>query len=620
MFLVTFMFFQLSFLAAQQKAVISWQKSYGGERNELAYAGVETPDGGYMIVGSTNSKNSFDVKDSKGYDGKGGNDFFVAKISATGTLEWTKAYGGTKDDVATGIVKTSNNEYYVLGTSISTDGDANFNGTNGGLLLLRIKADGTVITRRLFAGGSSGQGFTYVQAGTFTKPSIKILANGQLLVGASRINNLAPFSGPDFFLALLSPTADTVWEYAYGGGLEDYQYDVISCADGGYLMVGGTLSLERDIAGAGQGFIDALAIKVNDKGILTWKKAYGGTSFDMIYAAKENETKNGFLLVGESGSRDGVIGNSLGDKDGIIIKIDGAGAFKSIKHFGGSDIDGFFNIVAGANGDILLVGSSQSSIGDLNPKSAASDVWYLSLKESTLELNFQKLLGGADIDLARSLIYTSKGQVLLVASARSTDGDVSVNRGQSDFWAVYITPPPPIIFGRFEATLTPEQKIGLSWTTLQEENTQLIILEKSEDNVTFFQVEELYAAGNSSITKTYRSKDNNPKIGKTYYRLRYQNTANKYFVGPSTSYTFVSLGVNNTAPSQSVYPNPAIDYVYIPQKSISNLAVYDAFGRKIQAEVQIENELTKLNFRDSKTPGLYFIIADGIRYKFLIQQ
>jgi hypothetical protein len=42
-----------------QEFVLNWQKTYGGERNEVVYGGVETTDGGFILVGSTNSKNRY---------------------------------------------------------------------------------------------------------------------------------------------------------------------------------------------------------------------------------------------------------------------------------------------------------------------------------------------------------------------------------------------------------------------------------------------------------------------------------------------------------------------------------------------------------------------------------
>ena len=254
-----------------QDYVVNWQKSYGGERNEVVYAGVETSDGGFILVGSTNSKNSFDVKDSRGFDGTGGNDFWIAKVSVSGTLAWSKTFGGSKDDVATSVVKTSNNEYLILGTIQSTDGDANFNGVNGGLMLIRLKENGDFVSKRLFAGGNSNSGVSYQQVNSFSKPTIRVLADGQLIVGATRSIGVNPFSSYDFYIAKLSAFGDTLWEKTFGGGLEDYMNDIIQTSDGGYLMVGGTLSLERDITGAGQGFLDFLVIKIDGTGRQVWE-------------------------------------------------------------------------------------------------------------------------------------------------------------------------------------------------------------------------------------------------------------------------------------------------------------------------------------------------------------
>ncbi len=597
-----------------QDYVVNWQKSYGGERNEVVYAGVETSDGGFILVGSTNSKNSFDVKDSRGFDGTGGNDFWIAKVSVSGTLAWSKTFGGSKDDVATSVVKTSNNEYLILGTTQSTDGDANFNGVNGGLMLIRLKENGDFVSKRLFAGGNSNSGVSYQQVNSFSKPTIRVLADGQLIVGATRSIGVNPFSGYDFYVAKLSAFGDTLWEKTFGGGLEDYMNDIIQTSDGGYLMVGGTLSLERDITGAGQGFLDFLVIKIDGTGRQVWEKGFGGNSYDVAFSALENSSKTGFYIAGESNSTNGQIGNSLGEKDGIILGIDKNGILQYKNHFGGIDNDGFYSLIRGSDGVLYASGTSQSTIGITKPKGGLTDVWLMALKEDTFVPIFHKLLGGADIDLARQVIYSSKNGLFLAASSRSADGDVSLNRGQSDFWALNLSLPPPIIFGKFQAFLNERQEIELVWTTTFEQNSQFIFIEKSNDNKTFFQKDEQAAVGVSTGIVSYRFIDKNPIFGNNYYRLRYSDLGNKSYAGPSVSFNFSPLAVLNLPIDQfRVYPNPATEFILI-DTFLENptILLVNAKGISVPFElIKIGDTSFKIVLANNLTMGVYQVVVSN---------
>ncbi|OYU66239.1 MAG: hypothetical protein CFE22_10215 [Cytophagaceae bacterium BCCC1] len=597
-----------------QEYVVNWQKSYGGERNEVAYAGVETSDGGFILVGSTNSKNSFDVKESKGFDGTGGNDFWISKVSNTGAIVWAKTFGGSKDDVATSIVKTLNNEYLILGTSQSTDGDAIFNGVNGGLILIRLKENGDFVSKRLFAGGNSNSGVSFQQVNSFSKPTIKILADGQFIVGATRSIGVNPFSGYDFYVAKLSTFGDTLWEKTFGGGLEDYLNDIIQTSDGGYLMVGGTLSLERDITGAGQGFLDFLVIKIDGTGRQLWEKGFGGNNYDVAFSALENSSKTGFYIAGESSSINGQIGNSLGEKDGIILRIDKNGILQNKNHFGGIENDGFYSLIRGTDGVLYASGTSQSTIGTTKPKGTLTDAWLMALKEETFVPIFHKLFGGADIDLARQVIYTSKSGLFLAASSRSADGDASVNRGQSDFWALNLSLPPPIIFGKFQAFLNERQEIELVWTTTFEQNSQFIFIEKSDDNKAFFQKDEQAAVGVSTGIVSYRFIDKNPIFGNNYYRLRYTDLANKSYVGPTVSFKFLPLSILNLPIDQfRVYPNPATDFVLI-DTFLENptIQLVDAKGISVPFElIKIGDSSYKIILANNPSIGIYHVVVSN---------
>jgi hypothetical protein len=86
---------------------IEWNQTYGGPANESSYSLGEAFDGGYTLVGFTESF------------GAGGADFWLVKTDADGNMEWNQTYGGQEDDVAHSLVKTSYVGYALAGETKS---------------------------------------------------------------------------------------------------------------------------------------------------------------------------------------------------------------------------------------------------------------------------------------------------------------------------------------------------------------------------------------------------------------------------------------------------------------------------------------------------------------------
>lgn len=128
---------------------IEWQKTYGGSNRDWAACIQQTTEGGYIVAGWTQSLNG----DVTGFHGNAAGDVWVLKLSASGIIEWEKAFGGTNDEGAQSIQQTFDGGYVVAGGSISSDGDATINHgyydfwivklTNGGALEWQTSLGGT---------------------------------------------------------------------------------------------------------------------------------------------------------------------------------------------------------------------------------------------------------------------------------------------------------------------------------------------------------------------------------------------------------------------------------------------------------------------------------------------
>jgi len=92
-----------------------WNRTYGGTGDEWgAFNLVWKNNEGYAFAGRTNSF------------GAGGNDLWLVKTDLAGNMEWTETYGGGADDVCTSIVQTKDGGYALVGYTNSFSGDGNY--------------------------------------------------------------------------------------------------------------------------------------------------------------------------------------------------------------------------------------------------------------------------------------------------------------------------------------------------------------------------------------------------------------------------------------------------------------------------------------------------------------
>ena len=80
-----------------------WTKTYGGLGDNSASTVQQTTDGGYIFVGLTNSF------------GAGNYDIYLIKTNAAGDTLWTTTYGGTNDEQGSAVYQTVDGGYIIIG-------------------------------------------------------------------------------------------------------------------------------------------------------------------------------------------------------------------------------------------------------------------------------------------------------------------------------------------------------------------------------------------------------------------------------------------------------------------------------------------------------------------------
>ncbi len=112
--------------------------------------------------------------------------------------------------------------------------------------------------------------------------------------------------------------------------------------------------------------------------------------------------------------------------------------FKIIDTYGGSNEDIAHAIIKTYDGGFAIIGNTKSNDIDLNFRTTNdSDVLFLKFKPD-LELDYIKTYGGSDDDRGYDLVQLEDRGFILLGYSKSSDGDVSLNKGQHDNWVIRI--------------------------------------------------------------------------------------------------------------------------------------------------------------------------------------
>jgi len=425
-----------SLIIFSQAPIIQWQKSLGGSNEEEAYSIKQATDGGYIIVGSSSS-NDGDVTGHHG--GSSANDYWIVKLDSLGNKQWQKSLGGTDDDYATFVQQTTDGGYIIAGVSNSNDGDVTGNHGNYDYWIVKLDNTGTILWQKSF-GGSSDDFAAYIQQTSDGGYIIGGISNSNDGDVTTHHNTTAT---ADYWIVKLNSSGVIQWQKSLGGTDDDYATFVQQTTDGGYIVSGSSFSnTNGDVTGnhGNSSSTDYWIVKLDINGIIQWQKSLGGTNSDWANSIQQT-TDGGYIITGESISTDGDITNHIGDYDYWVVKLDGNGIIQWQKSLGGIYWDKASSIQQTSDGGYIIAGFSYSNNGDVSGHWGSTfipDYWIVKIN-SIGTLQWQKSLGGTDLDMAYSIQQTSDGGYIIAGYSESNDGNVTFNNGLSDYWIVKLS-------------------------------------------------------------------------------------------------------------------------------------------------------------------------------------
>ncbi len=273
--------FDLYIVKLDGNGSFQWSKTVGGSGNEFDHSSIiQTTDGGFAVAGLTTSF------------GAGGADMYVVKLDMNGMLQWSKTIGGLISDCVFSIVQTTDGGYVMAGYSNS------FGGGNLDMYIVKIDASGMLQWSKTIGGTGYDLAYSVIQA----------TGGGYVVAGYTNSFGAGNY---DFLIVKLDAGGTLLWSKTVGGTGDDKAQSIMQTTDGGYVITGSTASF-------GAGSSDFYFVKLDAGGTLLWSKTVGGTGNDVAYSTKLT-TDGGFVVAGSSNSF------GAGFLDMYIVKIDGSG-------------------------------------------------------------------------------------------------------------------------------------------------------------------------------------------------------------------------------------------------------------------------------------------------------
>lgn len=344
---------------------IAWQKSLGGTASDISKSILLTSDGGYIVCGQTYS-NDGDVSGNHNFW-----DYWVIKLSATGTVEWKKTYGGPGSDFAYSIENTADGGYIMAGSCESNGGDVTGNHGQSDFWIVKVNASGSIQWQKSL-GGTNNESASDIQA---TPDGGYIVAGYSFSINGDVTGN---HGNVDSWIVKLSSSGILQWQKSMGGTGWDYADSIRNTNDGGYIVTGRTASTDGDIT-ANHGGNDYWVMKLNATGNIQWQKTYGGSGEDIGHQI-DHTADGGYVITGYSNSADGDVTGNHGDYDYWIIKLDATGNLQWQKSVGGAGLDRANALAIDSNGDYMVAGRTSSNDGDVSGNHGGTgDCWVVKL-------------------------------------------------------------------------------------------------------------------------------------------------------------------------------------------------------------------------------------------------
>lgn len=186
----------------------TWNKTYGGIYNDVAFYAQETSDGGYVIVG---------YRQFSGFDNS---DIWLVKTDSNGDTSWTKRFGGDLNELPYSAQQTSDDGYIITGYTYS------YGAGSGDVWLLKTDSNGNLLWSNTFGGVSNEAGQCVIETSD----------NGYIVCGFTY--SFSSQGDGDVWLIKADSNGSESWKATVGTTNSEVGFSIDQTTDDGFIVCG----------------------------------------------------------------------------------------------------------------------------------------------------------------------------------------------------------------------------------------------------------------------------------------------------------------------------------------------------------------------------------------------
>mmetsp|Transcript_53858 Transcript_53858/g.128272 ORF Transcript_53858/g.128272 Transcript_53858/m.128272 type:complete len:502 (-) Transcript_53858:70-1575(-) len=281
---------------------VLWMRQRGSDQDDYASSVALDSSGNILVTGST--AGSLD-----GNSNSGMRDIFIMKFAASADWSWTKQVGSSAMDGASKIVVNTLDEIFISGETFGSMGD-NLNAGGADAVVMKLSAAGDLIWLTQFGSGDADSAAAMVLDPT-----------GNAFVAGYREGRLqnhgSPadadgFSSDIFLMQLAGETGEILWQRQHGSSERDFPSDMALNAEGNILLAGETYGDLDGHTNEGPGRSDVFVMKFSQVGERLWTVQRGSAAGEKVAAIASSPAGEIFVAGSTSGSLEGCCANCGG--------------------------------------------------------------------------------------------------------------------------------------------------------------------------------------------------------------------------------------------------------------------------------------------------------------------
>jgi hypothetical protein len=399
-----------------------FQRVYGGYSYDFGNDLVQTPDGGYVLLATSASYSE-------------SADFFLMKITPTGSYEWHRVYGGSFSDQASRIIQLNNGGFLVAGHG-SQNGNDGFDNillrtdANGDLLWfnhynrffwdftsdMKLSADGGILVcgqtysdednemnARVFKTDMDGNLLWQTQfggSGIDSASQIIETANHIFVIGTSQSG---PFGKRDIAIWKLDLDGTPLQTCYFGGAENDVGDCIIQTNDGNLVFAAHSNSYFTS-----SNSYNYAVNKIDENGVSVWPFIqYSNNTMDWFHKRLVELTNGEFALSG-------TLGNS-NNPDLFLYKLNHQGYFINSASYGSYNPDYSGSFITTSDNGFALIGSTRNfSQGIDNIYFIKTDSSLYNNLNPQIQVNVEELTKEVSLNLQPTIFNTSAQLTVVV--------------------------------------------------------------------------------------------------------------------------------------------------------------------------------------------------------------